>query len=387
MSERYRVLQVIARLNVGGPANQACALTSRLDPTTYDTRLVAGTVGPQEADLLSLMNVTLAGLTRVPELGREPTATGDMVALAKLVHLMRRERPHIVHTHTAKAGALGRLAAWLTGVPVIVHNFHGHVLRGYFGPTKERTYVAIERALARVTTHLVAVSETVRSELLGFRIGRPDRFSVIKVGLDLEPFLDADRLRDELRQELGLATSVPLIGIVGRLVPIKRHTLFLDTAARLARVTPAHFVIVGDGELRATLEFKVAQLGLGGRVHFLGWRADLPRIYAGLDIVTLTSINEGSPVVLIEAMAAGRPVVATRAGGVVDVVAHGVTGLVAEHSAEALSQAVSDLMRDEGRRAAMGRRGRVAVYPAYSVPRLLSDMDALYRDALAGSAV
>jgi glycosyltransferase involved in cell wall biosynthesis len=303
----------------------------------------------------------------------------DAGTLAALVRLMRRERPHIVHTHTAKAGALGRLAAWMTGVPAVVHTFHGHVLDGYFSPARTRVFVAIERTLARRSSRLVAVTPTVREQLLGRGIGRPDQFDVVRLGLDLDPFLDAARWRGELRRELGVAAGTPLVGIVGRLVPIKAHEVFLDAAAALSATTAAAFVVVGDGERRVELEARAAALGLGARVRFLGWRADLPRIYADLDVVALSSLNEGSPVALIEAMAAGRAVVSTKVGGVGDVVAHDRTGwLVPSRDARALAAAIDALLADPARRAALGDAARSSVYPAYGMSRLVGDIDRLY---------
>jgi glycosyltransferase involved in cell wall biosynthesis len=388
MPGRIKVVRIIARLNIGGPAIHASTLTTQLDPSKYESRLVVGSEGETEGDFLALRGLNLDNLTRLSDLGRELAGRRDMVVLGQLVRLLRRERPHIVHTHTAKAGALGRLAAFLTGVPIIIHTFHGHVLRGYFSEAKTRAFIAIERLLARVTTRLIAVSPAVRSDLLEMKIGRPDRFDVIRLGFDLDPFTQAEQFRGQLRAEIGIGPAVPLVGIVGRLVPIKGHDLFLTAAARIAADTPAHFVIVGDGELRAALEAMVAARGLGGRVHFLGWRADLARIYADLDVVALTSLNEGSPVALIEAMAAARPVVSTNVGGVRDVVADGVAGLLTPSGdAAAFAGALRAVLADEPRRVAMGQAGRASVSPAYTVRRLLSDIDRLYTGALDAAGV
>jgi glycosyltransferase involved in cell wall biosynthesis len=387
MPRKIKVLRIIARLNIGGPAIHASTLTTELDPAKYESRLVVGAEGATEGDFLALRGLSLANLTRLPELGRELTIR-DTVVLKRLVRLMRHERPDIVHTHTAKAGALGRLAACLTRVPVIIHTFHGHVLRGYFSAARTRAFVAIERALARVTTRLIAVSPAVRQDLLDMKIGRAERFDVIRLGLDLEPFLGAERFRGQLRGQIGVGPDVPLVGIVGRLVPIKGHDLFLAAAARLASLSPAHFVIVGDGELRAALEAKVTDLGLSGRVHFLGWRADLPAIYADLDVVALSSLNEGSPVALIEAMAAARAVVSTNVGGVGDVVSANVAGfLTPPGDPAAFADALRAVLGDDARRAAMGQAGRASVYPAYSVPRLLTEIDQIYTRALEGAGV
>lgn len=383
-ANQIRVMRVITRLNVGGPALHATLLTERLDPARYDSLLVAGTEEPSEGNYLALRGKSLDRLWVLPSLGREIRGGLDLAALLQLTRLVRRTRPHIVHTHTAKAGALGRLAAWLAGVPVIVHTYHGHVFHGYFSPARARFFLPIERWLARRTDRLLTVSETVRSELLSLGIGTPEQLVVVPLGLDLEPFAGAGALRGQLRAELGLGRDAPLVGIVARLVPVKAHEVFIEAAARVARQVPqSRFLLVGDGARRAELETLAVQLGLKDRTFFLGWRRDLDRIYADLDLVALTSRNEGSPVSLIEAMAAGRPVVATRVGGVPDLVEDGVTGcLVPPGDADALAEAMVGLLTDPDRRHAMGQAGRKRVVPAFSARRLLDDMDRLYTELL-----
>lgn len=382
--ERIRVLRVIARLNIGGPALHATLLTERLAPDRYDSLLVTGTEAPGEGNYLTLQQKPLDRLVVIPTLGREIRGLSEISAFRRLVQLMRQVRPHIVHSHTAKAGALARLAARLSKVPVIVHTYHGHVFHGYFSARQTRLFVAIERVLAGRTDCLLTVSETVRRELLGFDIGSPDRIRVMPLGLDLDRFLGGESARGHLRAELGLAPDTPTVGIVARLVPIKAHEVFLEAAARLTRrVAGAVFVIVGDGERRAALEAEVQRHGLRGRVHFLGWRRDLERIYADLDVVALSSRNEGSPVSLIEAMAAGRPVVSTRVGGVPDLIEDGRTGmLVAAGAPEALAEAIGALLANPDRARAMGEAGRQRVRPAFGAGRLLADMDRLYVELL-----
>jgi glycosyltransferase involved in cell wall biosynthesis len=307
---------------------------------------------------------------------------------AQLVRLMRTLRPHVVHTHTAKAGTLGRLAARVARVPVVVHTYHGHVFHGYFSPGRTRIFLAIERALARGTDCLLAVSETVRRELLELRVGTPDRFRVMPLGLDLDPFVRADAVRGQLRAELGLAPEVPVVAIVARLVPIKAHEVFLRAARLVREAVPAsRFLVVGDGERRVALEALAAELGLGDSVRFLGWRRDLDRIYADASVVALTSRNEGSPVSLIEAMAAACPVVATRVGGVPDLVEEGVTGCLAPpDDPGALAIPLIALLGDAGRRQALGAAARARVLPAFSAQRLVDDVDRLYRELLRGRA-
>lgn len=359
-------------------------LTEKLDPSRYESLLVTGHEDRTEGNYLALHGKTLDGSVVLPALHREIRATRDLVALGQLVALMRKFRPDIVHTHTAKAGMLGRLAARWCGVPVVVHTYHGHVLQGYFSPARTRVFLAIERWLADHTTRLVAVSERVKQELLALGIGRPERFDVVPLGLDLDGFLGAEAWRGEFRRELGYTEREILVGIVARLVPIKAHEMFLRAAAAIARRVPSsRFVVVGDGERRADLEALARQLELGDRVRFVGWRGDLHRVYADLDVVVLTSRNEGSPVSLIEAMAAARPVVATRVGGVPDLIEDGQQGLlVPADDVEALARAIEDVCSSPDRGRVMGEAGRKRVYPAFTAERLIADLDRLYTELL-----
>jgi glycosyltransferase involved in cell wall biosynthesis len=386
MTDRVRVLRVIGRLNVGGPAIHTTLLTERLDPARYASTLVTGTVETAEGDYLALRGQTAADVRIIPELGREIRGARDLVALGKLIRVMRGLRPDIVHTHTAKAGTLGRMAAALCRVPVVVHTFHGHVLQGYFSPARTRVFVSIERALARVSDRLVAVSPRVREDLLALGIGRPEVFDVVPLGLDLTPFARAERQAGALRRELNVGPDVLLVGIVARLVPIKAHEVFLEAMRHLIhRVPDARAVVAGDGERRAELERLAQQLGIAPVVTFLGWRADLDRLYADLDVVALTSRNEGSPVALIEAMAAARAVVSTAVGGVGDVVTDGVTGrLVPAGDAVAVATAVANLLRNPAERQRLGAAARAQVLERFSADRLLRDMDGLYGRLLAG---
>ena len=381
-ASRVRVLRLIARLNVGGPAIHATLLTERLNPARFTTTLVTGTEEKGEANYLELYGRTMP-VQVVPDLGREIRPLNDLRTVWRLMQIIRRERPHIVHTHTAKAGALGRAAAILCGVPVVVHTFHGHVLRGYFSPAKTAVYRGIERVLATRTDRLLTVTARVGQELKALGVGRPEQYRTLPLGFDLAPLLVAERRRGELRAELQVGDA-PLIGIVARLVPIKAHEVFLAMAARVHQVYPAaQFLIVGDGELRAPLEQRVQELGLTGAVRFLGWRADIDTLYADIDVVVLTSRNEGSPVALIEAMAAGVPVVSTEVGGVADVVQHGVTGLLAAMDDDAaLARHVVTLLGDRALGQRMGQQGRAIVAATYGADRLVADIERLYEELL-----
>jgi len=318
---------------------------------------------------------TMAGL------GREIAPLQDLRALAGLRRLVRAWRPHIVHTHTAKAGLLGRLAARAAGVPTIVHTFHGHVLRGYFSPAKTGLFRRLETRLAAATDALVAVSESVKQDLVDLGVARAEKIRVVPLGLDLA-HLAAGLPRGVLRRETGVPEAAPLVGMVGRLVPIKDVPTFLR-AARLVRAerADARFALVGDGEERSALEALCRQLGLAEAVTFLGWRRDLAAIYGDLDVVVNASRNEGTPVALIEALAAGRPVVATRVGGTPDLLGDGERGrLVPPGDPAALARAVLETLDQSEAARRRAQAGREHVLARHSADRLVRDVDALYRE-------
>lgn len=381
-----KVLRVIARLNVGGPAVHVINLSRGLDPARFHSILVAGTENPGEGSMLDLALECGVRPIVIPEIvGQATLKPRDLKALIALYRLIRRERPQIVHTHAAKPGVLGRVAARLAGVPVVVHTFHGHILHGYYGPLMNRLLRRMERMLARLTDRIIAVSEQVKQDLVRYGVAQPDKISVIPLGLELEAFLDADVHRGELRRELGIASDAPLVGIVGRIFPIKNHRLFLEAAALVSAQEPAaRFVVVGDGTLRPEMEALAQRLGLGPRVVFTGWRRDLPSVYADLDVLVVSSDNEGTPVSAIEAMASGCPVVATRVGGLPDLIEDDEAGrLVPPRDPGALAGAIVGLLRDRDLVRRMGRRGRDRVRDRYRAERLCRDVEALYVGLLA----
>lgn len=388
---QVRVLRVIARLNVGGPARHVALLNSGMDADRrFRSWLVTGTENPSEGTLLDYAQARGVEPVVIPEiLGQASLTPGDLVALAKLTALTRRLRPHVVHTHTAKAGFLGRLAARAAGVPVVLHTYHGHVLSGYYSQAKTRALQLMERGLSRLSDQLIAVSNRVRDDLVQFGVAPAERFRVVSLGLDLAPLFDVSAQRGVLRRELGLSTDAPLVGIVGRLFPIKNHALFLDAAARLLTEQPeARFVIVGDGALRDELEARAERPDLAGRVHFTGWRHDLATIYADLDVLAVSSRNEGTPVSAIEAMAAGCAVVATRVGGLPDLIADGRTGtLVPGDDPIALSAAIARTLSDPVGSRAVRAAARADVEHRFMATRLVEEMKALYLHLLADKGV
>jgi glycosyltransferase involved in cell wall biosynthesis len=376
-----KILRAITRLNIGGPAIHAILLSRALnDGTLFQSTLVAGTTAPHEGDMLDLARARSVEPVILPALGREISPLDDLVSLARMVQLVRQLRPDIVHTHMAKAGTVGRLAARICAVPLVVHTYHGHVFHSYFSPVKTRLFLTIERALGRATNRIIVVGDGQRDEIASYGVAPLSKLTTIRLGLELSPFLDAERQRGELRHELGIDADVPLVGIVGRLAPIKATDVFLKAAAKVRDALPsAQFLIVGDGERRQALESLVDDLGLRPSVRFLGWRRDLVRVYADLDVVALTSLNEGSPVVLIEALAAARPAVSTAVGGVPEVVVHGETGLTVPVSdVAALADAILTLLRDPALAQRLGQAGRRHVYPRYDSSRLVDDVSQLY---------
>jgi len=371
-SGALRVLRVIARMNVGGPALQVTALTTQLDPERYEQRLLVGDVGEGEADYLSLRAPDVPAV-RVPGLGRTPNLTGDMRALAALRREIRRFRPHLVHTHTAKAGVLGRTAAIAERVPTRVHTFHGHLLHGYFSPLATRALVTAERAYARRTTRLVAVGERVRDELLAARIGRPEQYVVVPPGVHLAP----SPTRAAARVGLRLPPDGPVVAFVGRLTQVKRPDRFAEVAIRVARAhADAVFVIAGEGPLLPDLKARLAPLG--DRARLLGWRADVETIYAAADVVMLTSDNEGMPVSLIEAASVGCPAVTTAVGSAGEVVLDGRSGFVVRPEVDALADATGRVLDDPALRDRFARAAAAHARASFSRDRLVADTAALY---------
>jgi glycosyltransferase involved in cell wall biosynthesis len=359
-------------------------LAAGLAPLGYETRLVIGRESGREGNLLDLALARRVDLVTLDGLGRAIRPLDDLRALWALFRLLRRFRPQVVHTHTAKAGVLGRVAAALARVPVVVHTYHGHVLHGYFGRLANRAIRLLERALGGLSSALVTVSESVQQDLVALRVARADRIRVVPLGLELTPFA-GELARGALRSEAGFDPRAPLVGMVGRLAPVKDVPTFLQAARVLLDSRPdVRFSLVGDGDERAALESQARALGLGGALHFHGWRRDLPAVYGDLDVVVNSSRNEGTPVALIEALAAARPVVATAVGGTPDLLAGGAHGtLVAPGDPAALARAIAAALNDPAAAQARARQGRAHVLEHHAVARLVRDMDSLYRELLA----
>ena len=390
LGARTPVLQVVTRLNIGGSVIQVISMTHLLESRGYRTTLVRGTEDPDEGSMDHLAEQLGVRPVYVPSLRRDP-GLHDLRALLGLLRIVAREKPRIVHTHAAKAGTLGRVAALLApgrSERVLVHTFHGHTLSGYFSPRTTRMYRAIERLLARRTDRLIAVSGEVRDELVEMGVAPVERFEVIRYGFDLSRLVVGESERSRraaaLRAELGIAPHSRLVTLIARLVPIKRVDRFLRVAARLADRGDVRLLIVGDGELRDRLTASEEARALGERVRWAGFRADIPDVCFASDVVALTSDNEGTPVSLIEALAAGTPVVSTNVGGVASVVRDGQTGLLAgAENEQGLAEAIVRLLDDAQLAERLAAEGRRHVLQTFGQERLVDDLDGLYRRLLA----
>lgn len=356
----------------------------------YRPLLVTGEVPDGEGSLEYLAQNKGIVPIRIGAMSRKISWAKDLTTLWQLVRIFYREKPTVLHTHTAKAGTLGRLAAIVTGVPVRVHTFHGHVFRGYFSPRVTRMFLTIERFLARHTDCIIAISESQKRELAEvYRIAPAGKIFVVPLGFDLDPFLAVNGRVGKLRNSLGCDANTFLVGWVGRLTAIKDPDLFFHCARHLASASRKFLcALVGDGELREHCETQIAAAGLDRVVHLTGWQQQLHGIYADLDLVVLTSINEGTPLCLLEAMASGKAFVSTDVGGVRDLMVGPAirerefevfqNGILAPRDGEALAHAVAYLMENPTLRREMGKAGRSFAKARFSSQRLADDLESLY---------
>ena len=390
-AKKPKLVRIIARLNVGGPARQVCILHEKLAPY-FDTYLIVGGLTDGEQDMSYLL-ASERNVFRLPQMSREISLWADAIAFWRILKFLRKERPDVVHTHTAKAGALGRLAAWLAGVPVIVHTYHGNVFQGYFGPLRNRIYLAVERMLGHLSTQVIAISESQQQEICMKYHAVPRRkICVIHNGFELEHF--AQGSREETRRKFGLKTDDFVVVWVGRMVPVKDVQLLAQVIRRAAeKQSNIHFLVVGDGEEKKELESLVRGCT---NVRLLGWRHDMEQVWSAADVALLTSRNEGTPTALIEAMAAGLPFVATHVGGVQDLAAgplHELPNGMGFRAANGffLNSRVPDILLDCIEQVAkepdaarqMASVGRAFALDRFSIQRLVEEMTLLYQTLLA----
>ena len=399
--QRIKLLRFVARLNIGGPSIHVHLLTKGLNPKKFNSILVTGKISPQEGDMSYLFNSLEKKPISIDDLQREIRPLLDIKAVIKILSLLHKENPQIVDTHTAKAGTTARLAVILHNMMYgkkirMVHTFHGHVFEGYFSKIKSLAFVWVERLLARGTHMIVAISDSQKKDLTEkFKIAPARRIRTIPLGFDLKPFVTSWKFKGQLRQMLGIDKSTVVIGIIGRLVPIKNHLMFFDAAERLIAGNPERkvvFLVVGDGELRGKLEDYCRNAGIESHVRFLGWMRNLPMVYADVDILALTSLNEGTPFSIIEAMASSVPVIATKVGGVPDLLGGSTEEWSGDHfsihergilcekgDAAGFAQGLKFLMEmNPDEMSAQIERARLFVEKQFSEKRLLKDMEILY---------
>jgi glycosyltransferase involved in cell wall biosynthesis len=382
-----KIVRIIARLNIGGPAIHVALVNSEMVKRGHTTLLLAGEVELGEGDMTYFADALGVPVTRIETLGRRLSPSRDALALKQIVRILRCEKPDVVHTHTAKAGTLGRIAALMANIPCIVHTFHGNVLGGYFSPAKTAIFQKIERALARRTDRVITITPQQKEELTQlYRLAPPEKVEVIRLGFDLEPFLNIQPAT--VRRERCRAVWV------GRLTAVKDPLLLLRSAALTKDIDVD---VVGGGEMLGNIEASIESHNLSN-VHLAGWQQNMPQIYQNSDFTVLTSVNEGTPVALIEAMASGLPVVATRVGGVPDLMLgspktegpHEIYDnglLVRDRQPQSLARAMEWLAAHPDERRQMGCVGREFVARTYRKDRLIDDLERLYRSILARKGI
>ena len=391
-----KVLRILNRFNVGGPTHNATFLTKYLEPQ-YKTKLIAGKKLDSEATSEYILKKNNIDYLILENMSRSLSLINDIRSFVEIRKIIREYKPNIVHTHASKSGALGRLAAILSGVPIIVHTFHGHVFHSYFGKLKTYFYLLIERFLASKSSAIIAISNLQKDELVNnFKICSSKKMHVIPLGFDLERFqLDKSENRNSFRTEFALEDDCIAIGIVGRLTAIKNQELFLRSVKEVTKNSkkPLKVFLIGDGEDKEKLQSLCEDLNMPFSerysekeeilVYFTSWRQDMERVYAGLDIVALSSLNEGTPVTLIEAQAANKPIVATDVGGIRDIIIENKTGLLSKSGdLKGLEKNLRKLIDDDNLRDQLGRSGYDNVIRSFSYKRLVSDVKSLYTELL-----
>jgi glycosyltransferase involved in cell wall biosynthesis len=391
-----RILRIVNRLNLGCPTYNVAFLTKYLPPE-YETLLLAGQKDETEASSEFILEQMGIKPRYISNMHRAINPLNDLKAFFEIKRIIKDFKPDIVHTHAAKSGALGRIAAYQCGVPVIVHTFHGHVFHSYFHPLKTKFFIQIERALAKISSGIIAISNIQKKELSQeFNIAPEEKFQVIQLGFDLEKFQqNTDEKRQKFRNEFNLDNDEIAVGIIGRLVPVKNHEMFLNVAAQILKQTDkkVRFFIIGDGEERKKIETTASDKQIDfikedfknkkAALTFTSWIKEVDMALAGLDIVTLTSLNEGTPVSLIEAQAANKPIVSTRVGGIEDVVIENKTAFLS--GKQEVSLFVSHLLKlieEDNLRANTGNTGKEHVMKNYTFNRLINDTDLYYKKLL-----
>ena len=379
--EPIRVMRIIARMNVGGPAVQVSGLMRGFNSIDFDHRLYTGFCAANEADYLDTV-VTYVKATRIQGFGRRVSLGGDVKAFMSLIREIRSFKPHVIHTHTAKAGFLGRIASIVSLQSSIrVHTFHGHLLNGYFGAFKRKLVIIAEQVLAMFTHQLLAVGDKVRQDLLAVRIGNSKKFGLIPPGLEISRLPN----KKDSQESYGLSTNTLQGAFIGRVTQIKRPDRFLDVVAEIKRRgVELEFFMAGDGELLDSCRERIVRENLSVKV--LGWQSDIEKVLSAADLVVLTSDNEGTPLSLIQAGMAGLPVVTTKVGSVPEVVLDGTTGIITGLGVQEIADALEKLARSNDLRGQMGAAAKEFTLANFGVKRLVHDHEELYKKLLTNRA-
>ncbi|MDY6853501.1 MAG: glycosyltransferase family 4 protein [Thermodesulfobacteriota bacterium] len=391
--ENKKILHIITRLDKGGSAENTLLTALELNKDEYDVVLVKGL--SLESEMSSMENESLdkglrqaeyanVKLITIPSLIRRISPLVDLKALFKLYRVIRKEKPLIVHTHTSKAGILGRLASLFARVPIVVHTPHGHIFYGYYGKIKTKLFVFLEKIMASITDKMITLTEGEKQEHIQFNVAKPHKFVVIPSGVRIENLIKNNYMADELKTKMGIPSTDSIVGTIGRLVEVKGHRYFID-AARLVldKIPKVTFMLVGDGHLMEGLTHQSSSIGIKEKVIFTGWRSDIPHLINLFDIFVLPSLNEGMGRVLVEAMAMRKPIVASSVGGILDLVKDGSNGILfPQGDTDAMAEAIIKLLMDKELAKKMGEEGKKRVYPAYELSIMIKSIEQLYKQLL-----
>ncbi len=379
--KKKKILRIITRLCVAGAPINTILLTAKLDSEKYESYLLSGRIEPYESDMSYLAHKYGVKPINVNSMGRELRLLKDISALIHIIKIIQKIRPDIVHTHTAKAGMLGRFAAKLMGVKIIVHTFHGNVFKDYFGKRKTAFFIFLEKRLAKISSKIIAISEQQKQELIDLKITLNEKIQVVPLGFDFDNVMPSNSDKGKFRKKYSIPKDSPLIGIIGRLAPIKNHMLFLDIAEKLlAKNENIFFSIIGDGELRGNLQEEIHRRNLADKIIITGVIKDLKPVYADLDFVLLTSNNEGTPVAIIEAMACKKVVMTTKVGGVEDFVENRVNGFYfPKGNSELFIKEIESLLRNDTKSEAMINAASKKAFQQFSFNRLTKDIENMYK--------
>ncbi len=380
MEKKIKILQIQSRICIGGPAIHTEILCKYINPDRFESILVGGALEKGEQSRIEVLKQQGIRVEIMEKMGRKLSVFNDLYSVYWLYRFIKKERPQIVNTHTAKAGAVGRIAAWLARVPVIIHTFHGHVFYGYFNKWKTAFYLFLERFLAKISTQIIVISRSQYEDIVfKFKIAPAHKVTLMPLGIELERFLKIKKI-DILKKQLNLNPDVHLLAIIGRMVPVKNHLMSLLVLRKLIDENlPVHLLMVGDGELFVEIQLKTKELNLEEYVHFSGWSLDIENIYAGIDALLLTSINEGTPITLLEAMASGVPVIATAVGGVPDLISDGQSGYLCEvNNIDEMVLKIKKVLFEPDNTQQIIANAKVNVQNRFSYQRLMVEVENFY---------